>query len=373
MRHVYVHVPFCRRRCSYCDFAIAVRRATPADAFVSAVRAEHRLRRHAGEWDADPLETLYLGGGTPSLLPADAVTAIVAEFLGAEPPLEVSLEANPEDVTPEAARSWRAAGVTRVSLGVQSFQPAVLEWMHRSHGVSAAAGAVRTLRAAGFESVSLDLIFGLPAEVRSNFTADLDAALGLEPDHLSVYGLTAEPRTPYARWLERDAVHAISDEAYAEQFLLAHERLTAAGFEHYEVSNYARPGHRSRHNSAYWTGAPYAGLGPSAHRYRLGERSWNVGAWVEYERRLRHDADPTAEREILTPDQRLLERIYLGLRTVNGIEESVLRHLGVGAFCREAKSSGLLVQSNGRLQATPQGWLKLDEIVTVLTTSVKSG
>jgi oxygen-independent coproporphyrinogen-3 oxidase len=373
MRHIYVHVPFCRRRCSYCDFAIAVRRAIPAQPFVAAVRAEHRLRREAGEWDADPLETLYLGGGTPSLLPPEALKAVVAEVIGSETPLEVSLEANPEDVTPEAARRWRAAGVTRVSLGVQSFQPAVLDWMHRSHDVKAAGAAVRSLRAAGIESVSLDLIFGLPITLKSDFTTDLDAALRLAPDHLSVYGLTAEPRTPYARWLERSAVRAISDDAYAEEFLLAHEKLTAAGFEHYEVSNYARPGHHPRHNSAYWTGAPYAGLGPSAHRYRAAERSWNVAPWAEYERRLRQGGDPTAERETLTPEQALLERIYLGLRTTQGIDQSLWGDLGAEAFCREAESCGLLEQSNGRLRATPLGWLTLDQIVTALTTSAKSG
>ncbi|MBI3981703.1 MAG: radical SAM family heme chaperone HemW [Gemmatimonadetes bacterium] len=373
MRHIYIHVPFCRRRCSYCDFAIAVRRAVPAARFLDAVVAEHRLRCDAGEWDAEPVETLYLGGGTPSLLPPEVIPGLISEFLGPSGAQEVALEANPEDVTPAAARMWKEAGIARVSLGIQSFQAHVLAWMHRSHGVDAGAAAVHALRHAGMESVSLDLIFGLPPELCSDFVADLDAALALEPDHLSVYGLTAEPRTPYARWLERDTVRASSDDTYAEEFLMAHDRLGAAGYEHYEVSNYARPGHRSRHNSAYWTGAAYAGLGPSAHRHRAGERSWNVSAWTAYERRLLQGLDPTAEREVLTPAQVRLERTYLGLRTVEGIERVLLDEPNLARVRREATTAGLLEERDGRVMATPAGWLKLDEIVPALTTSAKSG
>jgi oxygen-independent coproporphyrinogen-3 oxidase len=373
VRHIYIHVPFCRRRCSYCDFAIAVRRDIPAQRLLAAITSEHRMRREAGEWDEEPTETLYLGGGTPSLVPADAIAALISAFLAGEGASEVTLEANPEDVTPDVVRQWKGSGVTRVSLGVQSFDPRALAWMHRSHGPESSRQAMHALRDAHMQSVSLDLIFGLPEELDSKFTRTLEDAIALEPDHLSVYGLTAEPRTPYARWLAREAVRAIPDDAYAEEFLLGHERLTQAGYEHYEVSNYARPGHRARHNSAYWTGAPYAGLGPSAHRHRPGERSWNVPAWTRYESLLARGHDPTEAREALSDEQIRLERIYLGLRTQEGIEAALLDGSCNRVARHEAIVRGLLQERDGRIRTNPRGWLALDEIVAALTTSPESG
>ncbi|MBI4421946.1 MAG: radical SAM family heme chaperone HemW, partial [Gemmatimonadetes bacterium] len=295
MRHVYVHVPFCARRCSYCDFAIAVRKRIPTDRYVAAILQELRFRRERGEWDDEPIETLYFGGGTPSLLPPDHLAQLTAALLAGAGPVaateptvrpEVTLEANPDDVTPTAAQAWREAGVNRVSLGAQSFHPAVLQWMHRTHDAGAIPRAVDTLRAAGIHAISLDLIFGLPEELAADFGRDLDRALHLGPTHLSVYGLSVEPRTPLARWISRGAASTPADERYVRDFLLAHGTLVGAGFEHYEVSNYARPGHRSRHNSAYWTSRPYAGLGPAAHSYRRGtggERRWNLAQWTAYD------------------------------------------------------------------------------------------
>ena len=330
-----------------------------------------------GEWDEDPIHTLYLGGGTPSLLPADLVQVIVAEFLGerdggAAGSVEVTIEANPEDVTPEVAAAWVAAGVNRVSLGAQSFDERVLAWMHRSHGSQATENAVCVLREVGVPSVSLDLIFGLPDKLNADFEDSLAAALALEPEHLSVYGLTAEPRTPYARLLARDAVRAAHDDRYVEEFLATHERLISAGYEHYEVSNYGRPGHQSRHNRAYWTGAPYAGLGPSAHRFRPGERSWNVPAWAAYERLLRTGRDPTEGRESLTPAEQRLEQVYLGLRTAEGLELEDRRR-GRNEVLRQAVAKGWLEEHAGRVRATAAGWLRLDELVTALTTLSEGG
>ena len=378
MRHIYLHVPFCRRRCTYCDFAIAVRKAVPAARFVEAVRAELRLRRDAGEWDEEPIETLYLGGGTPSLVPSDVLANLIAHLLApptgrAHQPAELTLEVNPEDVTADAARAWVKAGVTRVSLGVQSFDDRVLQWMHRPHDATAPATAMRVLRRAGVRAVSIDLIFGLPDDLAADFSRTLSAGLALEPDHLSVYGLTAEPRTPYARLLERQAARAVSDERYAEEFLLVHDRLTGAGYRHYEVSNYARPGHESRHNQAYWTGRTYAGLGPSAHRYRSPERSWNVGPWAAYDRRVAAGLDPTDAREVLDPSQQRLERVYLGLRTLEGVAAEDLRAFSAERIREQALARRWLEPSQGRIRATPAGWLRLDELVSALTTSPESG
>lgn len=374
MPHLYVHVPFCRRRCVYCDFSIAVRPEVPAERYVAAVRREVELRRDEQGWSTDPLRTLYLGGGTPSLLPPPSVMQLVHVVRTIAPHddpggIEVTLEANPEDATRESAEAWVAAGVNRVSLGVQSFDERVLEWMHRSHGATAAPGAVRTLRRAGIGAVSLDLIFGLPEEVKGDFRDDLARAVDLGPEHLSVYGLTVEPRTPLGHWTTRGTVMAAPDTQHEAEFLLAHDVLTAAGFEHYEVSNYARPGHRSRHNAAYWNGSAYLGLGPSAHSYREGERRWNVAPWAAYAKLLEQGEDPQDGREHLTPMQQRLERVYLGLRTSHGADLNDVPGWRSPAGEAVVKAGWLLVdRPSGRVRVTAAGWLKLDSLVEALTT-----
>ena len=270
--HVYVHVPFCARRCSYCDFAIAVRREVPSEYFTELVLREWDAWQEHPAWGESPdVRTIYLGGGTPSRLSGTAVARLlegIARKRGIVSGAEVTLEANPDDVTPAAARTWRAAGVNRVSLGVQSFDPAVLRWMHRTHTAEQVAPAVEALRSAGIEELSLDLIFGLPADLGRVWDADLARAFALAPEHLSLYGLTVEEHTPLGRWTERGDVAPVDEERYAVEFLGAHAALAANGFEHYEVSNAARPGRRARHNSAYWRRAPFIGLGPSAQRVR---------------------------------------------------------------------------------------------------------
>ncbi|MBP9898409.1 MAG: radical SAM family heme chaperone HemW, partial [Gemmatimonadales bacterium] len=286
--HVYVHVPFCARRCSYCDFAIAVRKASPDADFLEALRAEWRLRRSVAAWDVWPsISTLYFGGGTPSRLEGDTIGRLI-QMITADRPLasdaEVTLEANPDDVTPDRAIAWREAGVNRISLGVQSHEPAVLEWMHRTHTAQQVPFAVSILRNAGFDNISMDLIFGVPVALRRDWLRDFDLTLELEPTHISLYGLTVEPHTPLAHWTSRGEAAAIGDDRYATEFLQAHDLLVNQGFEHYEVSNAAKPGYRSRHNSAYWRGADYIGLGPSAHSLLHGIRSWNVREWAEYAR-----------------------------------------------------------------------------------------
>lgn len=403
MKHVYLHVPFCRRRCSYCDFSIAVRRAIPATRYVEAIKQEWDLLFASGEWDDQPIETLYLGGGTPSLLPPDAIAELVDFFLseartgagdstihhgtsnierriadnvrrttGKGRRAEVTIEANPDDVTLPVVAAWHAAGVNRVSLGVQSFSPVVLRWMHRTHGSRRAGQAVQALRRAGFDNVSLDLIFALPPALRPNFRRDLEQAVALEPDHLSVYGLSVEPRTPLARWVSAGAVAPPGDERYADEFLLAHELLTHAGLEHYEVSNYARPRRRSRHNSAYWTGEPYAGLGPSAHRFDGSTRRWNIAPWAAYERTVHQKRSPEEGRETLTGEEHSLERVYLGLRTREGVPRSALGKQAESMIA-EAVKTGLLERRGPRVCATPLGWLTLDTLVARLTTWAESG
>jgi oxygen-independent coproporphyrinogen-3 oxidase len=282
--------------------------------------------------------------------------------------MEVTLEANPEDVSVEAVAAWRAAGVNRVSLGVQSFDPEVLRWMHRGHSPAEAEAAVRLIREGGIGAISLDLIFAIPDRVGAGrLASDLERALQLEPTHLSVYGLTVEPRTPLGRWTARGAVEEAPEERYAEEFLLAHAQLTAAGFEHYEVSSYARPGHRAVHNAAYWSGAPYLGLGPSAHGFDGQVRRWNTAAYAEWSDQVDRGIDPIGGSEVIGPAERLAEAVYLGLRTIDGLVRRAEDEDCIASWIE----AGWGRRVGDRLVLTPDGWLRLDALAAALT-SVRS-
>ncbi len=357
IHHLYVHVPFCARRCTYCDFSIAVRRTVPVAQYLGA------LAREAALTGARAGETLYLGGGTPSRLGGDGVAALARVCAPEHELAEFTLEANPEDVTADSVRAWVRAGVNRISLGAQSFDDRVLGWMHRTHDAAGIGAAVRTARAGGIANLSLDLIFALPASLGRDWRDDLDRAIALEPEHVSLYGLTVEPGTPLFRQVGRgDAVPA--DEArYEEEYLLAHQRLGAAGYAFYEVSNAARPGREAVHNRAYWLLEPYLGLGPSAHSFDGVSRWWNEPAYVRWLERLEQGGSPVAGHEILNDHQRRLEQMYLALRTSTGLAvpepcppklaSEVPRWIGAG-WAREA---------GRRIRLTPQGWLRLDELV----------
>jgi oxygen-independent coproporphyrinogen-3 oxidase len=361
--HLYLHVPFCARRCSYCDFAIAVRRDTPTAAYVDAILEEWGRWQDHPAWEASPaLETIYFGGGTPSRLDPAAIDRLVCRVVSDRPlgpGAEITLEANPEDVTVERAAVWRASGVTRISLGAQSFDPRVLTWMHRTHSAEQIPLAVEAIREAGIASLSLDLIFGLPTALGRAWDADLDQALALQPDHLSLYGLTIEPHTVLERWTQRGELTPVDEERYAQEFLAADARVTEAEFEHYEVSNAARPGHRARHNSAYWQRAPYIGLGPSAHSGFGAERQWNLREWTSYERAIREGVCPVAGRESLSPEQVRLEELYLGLRTSHGVAATTL----MPAIRQTWIAAGWARATCNRLVLTPEGWLRLDALV----------
>jgi len=365
--HLYVHVPFCARRCSYCDFAIAVRRDAPSEAFVGSIEREWAGWQTHWSWATSPaLDTIYFGGGTPSRLDPAAIARLIQGFARDRPlstGAEVTLEANPDDVTPSRASAWHSAGVNRISLGAQSFDPAVLAWMHRTHDANQIGAAVVTLRQAGFDNISLDLIYAIPSVLSRDWSSDLDRVMALGPEHLSLYGLTVEPHTPLGKWTARGESVPAADDRAAEEYLLAHDRLTAAGFEHYEVSNAGRPGYRARHNSAYWLRAPFIGLGPSAHSGFGAERVWNVRDWEEYRRRSEAGGAVRAESELLTDAQVGLEELYLGLRTSEGLPLARLP----AAIPPRWIGQGWAKSLQGRLVLTPEGWLRLDALVASLS------
>jgi oxygen-independent coproporphyrinogen-3 oxidase len=360
--HVYLHVPFCARRCTYCDFAIAVRKEVPSELYADLVLREWALWQAEPVWDESPrIDTIYLGGGTPSRISPIAIARII-ERITADRELvsgaEITLEVNPDDVTLGAARAWSAAGVNRVSLGVQSFNPAVLQWMHRVHTAEQVPRAVETLRFGGIEDLSLDLIFGLPGELNRAWTDDLDRAFALEPQHLSLYGLTIEPHTVLGHRAGRGELTAVDEASYVAEFLAANTALIAHGYEHYEVSNASIPGYRAKHNSAYWRRAPFIGLGPSAHSGFGRERRWNVREWAEYERVLTRGDSPQGGRELLDDDSIRLEELYLGLRTGDGLPEGRLPASTLDAW----NEAGWATIQDGWVRLTPEGWLRLDAL-----------
>jgi oxygen-independent coproporphyrinogen-3 oxidase len=363
-RHVYVHVPFCARRCSYCDFAIAVRHRVPATEYVDAVDRELELRALG---DGSTVETIYVGGGTPSLIGPDGVRRLIDVVAARFPPArgaEVTIEANPDDVDAASVTAWRAAGVNRVSLGAQSFHADALAWMHRTHTVDQIAVAATALKDGGIENWSLDLIFALPESLGRDWARDLDHAIALAPPHVSLYGLTVEAHTPIARWRDRGAAVEGSEDAYESEYLHADRALQSAGYSHYEVSNFGKAGRSSRHNRGYWNGASYVGLGPSAHGYDGVVRRWNEREYSAWLRLVNDGVDPLGGCETLTAENHISEDVYLGLRTVDGVQ---LRPTESDAV-RPWIEAGWASLNDRTLRLTATGWLRLDALAASLTT-----
>jgi oxygen-independent coproporphyrinogen-3 oxidase len=361
LEHLYVHVPFCARRCTYCDFSIAVRRTTPVAEYVAALGRDLDQRALNGS-----LTTVYLGGGTPSRLGAEGIAETIAAIrarIAVRSDAEITIEANPDDVTIDDARGWRSAGVNRVSLGIQSFDDSVLHWMHRVHDSATAVRSFEILRDAGFDNISIDLIFALPDSVNRSWQVDLEKAIALEPDHISLYGLTIEPATPLGRWADRGIISPTDEDRYATEFLLADSMTGRAGYEHYEVSNFARPGNQSRHNSAYWSGAQYAGVGPSAHSFDGQRRSWNVKAYADWVSRLARGESVMGGNELLTDENRLAEKVYLGLRTRDGLPVSRHDRASAGQWSEK----GWATLDGDVVRLTSEGWLRLDSLAAALT------
>lgn len=317
---LYLHVPFCSRVCPYCDFAVTTGGPGRRAAFADALVAEIAL------WEGEPLsfDTVYLGGGTPSALsPAELARILeaVRSRFSLQPDTRIFLEANPEDATPAALAAWRGLGVNTLSLGVQSFDAESLVFLGRRHDPAEARAAVAAALSAGFDTVSLDLIFGLPGQTPATWRRDLEEAARLRPDHVSCYQLTVHEGTRFGTLRDRGALAELPEPEQAALFALTHEVLGAAGYEGYEVSNFARaPEHRSRHNLKYWDHTPYLGLGPSAHSFDGRRRWWNERRLAEWQARLARGEWPVAGSEELAPGDLALETLMLGLRTRAGVD-----------------------------------------------------
>lgn len=312
---LYVHVPFCSAICPYCDFAVVT-----GDGARRARYLERLLRELEIPSELSDFDTLYLGGGTPSLLMEEELVAI-RECAPVPADARVYLEANPEDVSDTAVRRWRSLGVTTLSLGIQSFDDEGLSFLGRRHSVAEAHRAIDTARRAGFETLSIDLMFGLPGQTVDEWCRLLDAAIAHEPDHLSCYQLTFHENTLFGRWKREGKLTEPGDERQADLFVATHRYLQDAGYLGYEVSNFARsPEHRSYHNEKYWDHTPYRGVGPSAHSFDGRTRWWNERSLFAWQKQIDSGKSPVAGRETLDLGELLLETLMLRLRTFDGLD-----------------------------------------------------
>ncbi len=331
---IYLHVPFCRTRCGYCDFNTYTATELGADpgasqaGYAQTALAELELAARVLGRQAPPVSTVFVGGGTPTLLPPDDLGAMLAgvrDRFGLAGDAEVTTESNPESIDSAGLVRLREHGFTRISFGMQSAVPHVLATLDRVHSPGRPQQAVAEARDAGFASTSLDLIYGTPGESLADWATSLDAALAAEPDHVSAYALIVEEGTRLAGQVRRGEVAMTDDDDLADKYLLAEERLAAAGYHAYEVSNWARgPEHRCRHNLAYWRGHDWWGVGPGAHSHVGGVRWWNVKHPAAYAARLSNGASPAYAREQLDEADRRVERVLLELRLAEGLELAVL-------------------------------------------------
>jgi oxygen-independent coproporphyrinogen-3 oxidase len=368
---VYVHVPFCLARCHYCDFVTYTGMEGLRRPYAAALLEEAALAVGALGPEPPPVTSVFVGGGTPTLLPAHDLARVLGRLralLEVAPGAEVTVEANPETVDAAMAEGLAAAGVTRVSMGAQSFDDRVLAALGRVHDAARVGTAVATLRAAGVPAVNLDLIYGGPGEDAGSWAATLEAALALGPEHLSAYALTIEPATKFGRLVAAGRMPEPDEDDLADRYDTACQVLAAAGYGHYEVSNWARDGHASRHNLTYWRRGRYLGLGAGAHEFDGTSRRWNLTGVPAYLEAVRAGRRPTEGEERLDPGQARFEALALRLRTVDGLAPSEARALGVDPGGPEAghlRAAGLLAKGPG-LRLTERGLFLHGEAVARL-------
>ena len=372
MFSLYIHVPFCATRCVYCDF-FSNTDTRYKEPYLRAIEKEMELR---GEYiDDDTLETIYLGGGTPSRLSGNDLERIfnaISRRFSITEGAEITLEANPDDIRPDYLSALRDLPINRISMGIQSFRPEDLRLLNRRHDREQAIRAVELCQAHGFTNLSIDLIYGLPGQTPEAWEENLRQAIRLGTPHLSAYHLTYEEGTALYKRLQAGQVEPVDEEVSVTLFHILTERMAEAGFQHYEISNFARPGFHARHNSAYWIGKPYLGLGPSAHSYNRTSREWNVASLPLYLRGI-ESGQPATERETLDLSTRYNDFIITGLRTMWGISLDKLRaEFGEAllAYCQKQArpyiQRGLLRQENDRLALSQAGILLSDGIMSEL-------
>ncbi len=366
MSGIYIHIPFCKQACHYCNFHFATS-LLKKDALVGALQQEIILSATTA---SRVLHTVYFGGGTPSILPIEDIAAIlktITTIYTIDSDAEITLEANPDDITIEKLAGWKEIGINRLSIGIQSFFEEDLQWMNRTHNAEQAKKALE-LALQYFDNITIDLIYGTPGLTDAKWKYNVEAAIGYGIPHLSCYALTVEPKTPLEKLIRQHKKDDVNPDMQADQFLLLMDWLDAAGYEHYEISNFAKPGCRSRHNSSYWQGKPYIGIGPSAHSFDGKERRWNVANNQKYIDAIQRGELPF-EKEVLSPTQKLNEYIMIALRTCEGLDLSRLQKYEKATILKNAQKylqQHLLSFNENILVLTRKGKLYADGIAADL-------
>ncbi len=374
MAGIYIHIPFCRQACNYCNFHFSTSLHYKND-FVDALLKEIELQAKANYLEGQAVETIYFGGGTPSILQIDELEQIMQQlhqhFIIA-PSAEITLEANPDDVNDEKLKGWKQLGINRLSIGIQSLFEEDLRWMNRAHTADEAKQVISKARAVGFDSFTVDLIYGTPGLTDEKWLDNLNWVLQQNINHLSCYALTVEEKTPLDKQIRQHQKQDVDPEQQSRQFLLLMDHLQQAGFEHYEISNFAKPGYRSKHNSSYWKGVHYLGLGPSAHSFNGSSRQWNVANNQLYIQSLKQGTI-SFEKEELTATQQLNEYIMTSLRLMEGCDLNYIsqkfgsdKSTQLQTEAASYASKGLLIITNDHLILTKEGKLFADSIASDL-------
>ena len=371
MAGLYIHIPFCAQKCIYCDFMSGTNLSL-REQFINALIAE--MDHYLDFFDSDPMRTIYFGGGTPSLLSVNELKRIydaIAQRWDISAVEEFTIECNPDDLTEEYLLQLRSIPINRLSIGVQSFCDDELQWLNRRHTAVEAIEAVRRAKRAGFENITIDLMFALPVQTLDSLRYSIDKALELGVQHISAYSLMFEPDSKITKLMELNRLEPLDEDVAADMFDLLAKRLTEAGYEQYEISNYAKPGFESRHNSGYWHGMRYLGLGPSAHSFD-GEKRWsNVGHTIKYIDLVRNEELGVRNEELLNMDERFNELVFTALRTKVGVDLEELRCRFGDKRCdkllRQAQKyvdSGRMRVVDGRLSLTREGIYISDSIIS---------
>ncbi|WKZ59736.1 MAG: radical SAM family heme chaperone HemW [Cyclobacteriaceae bacterium] len=372
MAGIYIHIPFCKQACYYCDFHFSTNQTLRAEMVMAIAREIGIQKDYLGH---ELVNTIYFGGGTPSVLSPDEIHRLlqtINELHPVAPDAEITLEANPDDLHGDYLRAIRQAGVNRLSIGIQTFHDDLLRYMNRAHDRTIALKTFEAARHAGFANISLDLIYSIPGQDDNRWKADIEQALLLEPQHISCYSLTIEPQTVFGKWATTGKLRTIPDDLAANQFEILMDRLQLAGYEHYEISNFALPGFYSRHNSSYWRQENYLGVGPSAHSFNQVSRQFNVRNNHHYLKGITQGTIP-AEKEILTIENKINEFILTTLRTQWGTDLTTLKHkYGYdlaeqnSAYLQELMQQKLIVVENEVITLTRSGKLLADKIASDL-------
>lgn len=354
MAGIYIHIPFCKKACHYCNFHFSTQTKYISD-FTCALLQEIELQQ---SYLSEPIDTLYFGGGTPSLLPIDDFNKVIDQigrYFTITPDFEFTIEVNPDDVTYTNIKAWKKIGINRLSLGIQSFQPNALSWMNRAHTTEQSHAAIQMAQDAGFENISADLIYGTPHLTDNDLRADLAILSQYQIPHLSCYALTVEEKTALSKMIELKKMSNVDSTHQATQFEIVVDYLSAIGMEHYEISNFAKPGFRSKHNSNYWKGIPYLGLGPSAHSFNATSRQWNVSNNHLYFQSLANKMVPY-EVEKLDLKTQYNEYVMISLRCIEGMNTSIINEKFGSAFSAHTNNIANQFITKGYIEKTSHGF-----------------